>query len=168
MPTAELLKTHYDQAVSWGWQDKDWAAIGEVLGQEGGRLSLERFVDAQAPVYAARAGGTEGRAASKRHWMWFVFPQIAGLGRSPMAQHYAIQSWQEARGYLAHPLLGARLRECCQAVLDVDGKSAHDIFGSPDDLKFRSSMTLFAQAAPDEPLFRDRAGKIFRRRRQTR
>ena len=96
--------------------------------------------------------------------MWFIFPQIAGLGHSAMAQMYAIQSLEEARAYLAHPLLGARLRECCEAVLAVEGKTAHEIFGSPDDLKFRSSLTLFSQAAPDEPLFSELLGEIFRRR----
>jgi len=123
-------------------------------------LNLGRFVEAQAPVHdRALAELKAGRKQS--HWMWFVFPQIAGLGRSPMAQHYAIQNLAEARAYLAHPLLGARLRECTQAVLDVEGKTAHEIFGSPDDLKFRSSMTLFAHAAPDEELFRAALDKYF-------
>jgi uncharacterized protein (DUF1810 family) len=116
-------------------------------------LNLERFVEAQAPAYDQAL--KELRAGRKQsHWMWFVFPQIAGLGHSPMAQTYAIQSLEEARAYLAHPVLGARLRECCQAVMDVPGKSAHEIFGSPDDLKFRSSMTLFDLASPNE-VFRD-------------
>ena len=123
-------------------------------------MSLERFVTAQAQIYPRVLA--ELRAGKKQsHWMWFVFPQIAGLGHSAMAQMYAIQSLDEAEDYLAHPLLGARLRECCQAVLAVEGKTAHDIFGSPDDLKFRSSLTLFARAAPDEPLFRDLLGKYY-------
>ena len=123
-------------------------------------MNLGRFVEAQAPVHdRALAELKAGRKQS--HWMWFVFPQIAGLGRSPMAQHYAIQNLAEARAFLAHPLLGARLRECTQAVLDVEGKTAHEIFGSPDDLKFRSSMTLFAHAAPDEELFRTALDKYF-------
>jgi len=123
-------------------------------------LNLGRFVEAQAPVHDRAL--TELKAGRKQsHWMWFVFPQIAGLGRSPMAQHYAIQNLAEARAFLAHPLLGARLRECTQAVLDVEGKTAHEIFGSPDDLKFRSSMTLFAHAAPDEELFRTALEKYF-------
>jgi uncharacterized protein (DUF1810 family) len=122
-------------------------------------LSLERFVEAQAPVYArALAELKAGRKQS--HWMWFVFPQIAGLGHSAMAQHYAIQNLAEARAYLAHPLLGKRLRECTQAVLDVEGKSAHAIFGSPDDLKFRSSMTLFDLASPND-IFRAALEKFF-------
>jgi len=122
-------------------------------------LNLERFVEAQAPVYdRALAELKAGRKQS--HWMWFVFPQIAGLGRSPMAQHYAIQNLAEARAYLAHPLLGTRLRECTQAVLDVEGKTAHEIFGSPDDLKFRSSLTLFDLASPDN-IFRTALEKYF-------
>jgi uncharacterized protein (DUF1810 family) len=123
-------------------------------------LRLERFVEAQAPVYHQAL--KDLRAGHKQsHWMWFVFPQIAGLGHSVMAQTYAIQSLEEARAYLVHPLLGPRLRECCQAVMNVQGKGAHDIFGSPDDLKFRSCLTLFAQAAPDESLFRDLLEKYF-------
>jgi uncharacterized protein (DUF1810 family) len=123
-------------------------------------LNLGRFVEAQAPVYArALAELTAGRKQS--HWMWFIFPQISGLGKSPMAQHYAIHSLDEARNYLAHPLLGARLKECTGAVMDVEGRSAHEIFDTPDDLKFRSCMTLFAHAAPDEPLFRAALEKYF-------
>jgi len=115
---------------------------------------LQRFVDAQADVYddvldELRAG----RKAS--HWMWFVFPQLRGLGHSPTAQRYGIASLDEARAYLAHPLLGERLRECTGLVLRVEGRSAHAIFGSPDDMKFRSSMTLFDVAAAGEPLFAD-------------
>ncbi|HEY5634983.1 MAG TPA: DUF1810 domain-containing protein [Burkholderiaceae bacterium] len=108
--------------------------------------NLQRFVDAQAPVYAQALA--ELRAGRKRtHWMWFVFPQCAGLGASATAQRYAIASLAEARAYLAHPLLGARLLECARAVLRHAGSSAHRIFGSPDDLKFRSSMTLFELAS---------------------
>jgi len=123
-------------------------------------FDLERFVVAQAPVIERVR--TELAAGRKRsHWMWFVFPQIAGLGHSPMAQHYAIASLAEARAYLAHPLLGARLRECTGFVLATHGKTVHDIFGSPDDLKFRSCMTLFAEAAPDEELFAAALSKYF-------
>jgi uncharacterized protein (DUF1810 family) len=123
-------------------------------------LNLERFVEAQAPVYPrALAELAAGRKQS--HWMWFVFPQLSGLGRSPMAQHYAIHSLEETRSYLAHPLLGARLKECTSTVLGVIGKSAHEIFDTPDDLKFHSSMTLFAHTAPDEPLFRAALEKYF-------
>jgi len=123
-------------------------------------LSLERYVKAQAPIYARAL--TELRAGRKQsHWMWFIFPQITGLGRSAMSHTYAILSLDEAREYLAHPVLGARLRECCRAVMDVEGKTAHEIFRSPDDLKLRSSLTLFARAAPDESLFDDLLVKYF-------
>src|SRR5437764_10712569 len=105
-------------------------------------FNLQRFVDAQAGIYAQALG--ELRAGCKQsHWMWFIFPQIAGLGFSPTAQHYAIGSLAEAGAYLAHPQLGPRLRETTAAVMAVAGRTAHQIFGSPDDLKFRSSMTLF-------------------------
>jgi uncharacterized protein (DUF1810 family) len=123
-------------------------------------FDLQRFVTAQAGAYPqALAELRAGRKAS--HWMWFVFPQIAGLGSSPTAQAYAIGSLDEARAYLAHPLLGPRLRECVAAANAVQGRSAHQIFGSPDDLKFRSSLTLFAAAAPDEPLFAQGLAKYF-------
>jgi len=113
---------------------------------------LERFVDAQAPVIDDVKA--ELRAGRKRtHWMWFVFPQLAGLGRSRMSQRYALTSRGEAEAYLAHETLGPRLRECTALVNDIEGRSANDIFGSPDDLKFRSSMTLFAAVADDPTPF---------------
>jgi len=113
---------------------------------------LERFVDAQAPVIDDVKA--ELRAGRKRtHWMWFVFPQLAGLGRSRMAKRYALTSRGEAEAYLAHETLGPRLRECTALVNDIEGRSANDIFGSPDDLKFRSSMTLFAAVADDPTPF---------------
>ncbi|MBG0801552.1 DUF1810 domain-containing protein [Methylocystis sp. H4A] len=125
---------------------------------------LARFVAAQEPVYAQAAA--ELAAGRKRsHWMWFVFPQLEGLGASAMAQRYAIRSLAEAHAYLAHPLLGARLKECVGLVNRVEGRSAHEIFGSPDDLKFHSSMTLFAAAAPQEPLFGEALHKYFADRR---
>ena len=99
--------------------------------------------------------------AKKSHWMWFVFPQIAGLGSSSMAQRYAIANLDEARAYLAHDVLGKRLRECTEILLDVEGRSAHDIFGWPDDMKFRSSMTLFARAADDAAPFTKALAKYF-------
>lgn len=109
---------------------------------------LSRFHEAQAPIY--RRALAELRAGRKQsHWMWFIFPQIEGLGMSAMAQRYAIGSLAEASAYLADPILGRRLLECVEAVLAVPGKSAHEIFGSPDDMKFRSSLTLFAAAAAD-------------------
>jgi uncharacterized protein (DUF1810 family) len=121
---------------------------------------LGRFVAAQEGVYPRALA--ELQAGEKRsHWMWFIFPQIAGLGSSPMAQRYAIGSVDEARAYLAHPLLGPRLRTCTAAVNAVTGRSAHAIFGSPDDVKFRSSMTLFAAAAPDEPGFTEALARYF-------
>ena len=95
------------------------------------------------------------------HWMWFVFPQIAGLGWSAMAQLYAIESLEEAVGYLRHPVLGARLRECTALVSAVQGKSAFEILGTPDDLKFRSCMTLFGAADSEEPLFQTALAKYF-------
>ena len=116
-------------------------------------MTLQRFLDAQDGVYATALA--ELRAGRKRsHWMWFVFPQIAGLGHSSTAAYYAIADLAEARAYLAHPLLGARLAECAEALLGVTGRTAHEIFGSPDDLKLRSSMTLFAQVAGPDSVFR--------------
>jgi uncharacterized protein (DUF1810 family) len=106
------------------------------------RFNLQRFISAQEPLYAAAlAELTAGR--KRTHWMWFVFPEVDGLGHSSMARQYAIRSRDEAIAYLATPLLGARLTECTNTVLAVPEKSAHEIFGSPDDLKFHSSMTLF-------------------------
>jgi uncharacterized protein (DUF1810 family) len=123
-------------------------------------FDLERFVAAQDAVMTNVR--TELAAGAKRsHWMWFVFPQAAGLGFSTMAERYAIRSRAEARAYLAHPVLGPRLRECTGLVLDVKDRDAHAIFGSPDDLKLRSSMTLFALAAPDEDLFRTALDRFY-------
>jgi uncharacterized protein (DUF1810 family) len=110
---------------------------------------LQRFVDAQDPVIAEVK--EELRSGRKRsHWMWFVFPQVEGLGSSRMARRYAIGSRDEADAYLAHPVLGPRLRECTALVNALDGRSATEVFGSPDDRKFRSSMTLF-EAVADDP-----------------
>ena len=121
---------------------------------------LQRFVTAQDPVYArVTAELRNGRKQS--HWMWFVFPQIAGLGHSAMARRYAISSLQEAEAYSKHPILGPRLWDCTQLVLQVEGRSAYQILGSPDDMKFHSCMTLFSRAAPEEPLFRDALEKYF-------
>ncbi len=124
------------------------------------RFHLQRFVDAQEPVYESVL--EELRAGRKRsHWMWFIFPQIAGLGHSSMAQRYALSSLDEAVAYLGHPVLGPRLRECATVVARIEDRSIADILGAPDDLKFRSSMTLFAQAAPDEPIFADGLRRYF-------
>jgi uncharacterized protein (DUF1810 family) len=116
------------------------------------RFQLQRFVDAQQPVYETVLG--ELRTGRKRtHWMWFIFPQVAGLGHSAMADKFALSSLDEAVAYLAHSVLGRRLRECTMLVAGVEGRSIAEIFGHPDDMKFRSSMTLFSQAAPEEPIF---------------
>jgi uncharacterized protein (DUF1810 family) len=121
---------------------------------------LQRFVTAQQPLYEKACG--ELRNGQKRsHWMWFIFPQIQGLGQSEMSRRYAISSVEEAVAYLKHPILGARLRECTKLVLATEGRSIHQVLGSPDDLKFHSCMTLFSRAAPDEPLFRDALAKFF-------
>ena len=135
-----------------------------MTGASDDPYDLARFVAAQEPVYEKiREELQEGRKRS--HWMWFVFPQLEGLGASAMAQRYAIHSLAEAAAYLDHPLLGARLKECVGLVNKVEGRSAHEIFGSPDDLKFHSSMTLFAAAAPQEPLFGEALDKYFAGRR---
>ena len=124
------------------------------------RVNLRRFLAAQEPLIDRVL--QELRAGAKRsHWMWFVFPQLAGLGSSFMAQRYAIGSRAEALAYLAHPVLGARLLQCTRLVNTVDERSIHAIFGSPDDLKFRSSMTLFHIVAPDAPEFMEALAKYF-------
>ena len=115
-------------------------------------FDLERFVRAQDGVYDQAL--RELRVGDKRsHWMWFVFPQVAGLGHSPMAQRYAISGLAEAHAYLAHPVLGARLVEASQALLELSGRDPVRVLGSTDALKLRSSMTLFETAAPDERVF---------------
>ena len=116
---------------------------------------LQRFVLAQNPVYRQICAELTAGAKTS-HWMWFVFPQLKALGRSAIAQHFGIASKAEAEAYWLHPVLGPRLKECSQFVMAVKGKSAQEIFHSPDDLKIRSSMTLFAQVAPQEAIF-DRA-----------
>jgi uncharacterized protein (DUF1810 family) len=124
------------------------------------RFDLERFVTAQEPAYArALAELRAGRKES--HWMWFVFPQMRGLGFSPVAQRFGITSLAEARAYLDHPVLGARLRESAEAVLAIEGSSAYDIFGTPDDLKLRSSATLFAQATSAGSVFHQLLAKFY-------
>ena len=107
-------------------------------------FNLERFVEAQGATYSQALA--ELKAGRKRgHWIWYILPQLAVLGRSGMARHYGLSGVEEARAYLQHPLLGERLRECCRALLAVEGRSAHEMLGSPDDLKLRSCVTLFAQ-----------------------
>lgn len=122
---------------------------------------LERFVEAQNPLFDQVTSELQaGRKMS--HWMWFIFPQIQGLGRSPTAIEYAISGLDEARAYLAHPVLGPRLKECTQLVLRVENRPLAQILGSPDDMKFRSSMTLFAQVSPDDDIFERALQKYFR------
>jgi uncharacterized protein (DUF1810 family) len=122
----------------------------------GDPYGLRRFVDAQDQANTYEHARDELRAGRKRsHWMWFVFPQIAGLGHSPMARTYAITSLAEANAYLDHPVLGPRLLECARALLTAADGSAEEILGEVDAVKLRSSMTLFAHAAPNEPLFRE-------------
>jgi uncharacterized protein (DUF1810 family) len=124
--------------------------------------SLERFVQAQDRGQAYERALSELRAGRKTsHWMWFVFPQVAGLGRSPMAQEFAISSLAEAKAYLAHPVLGPRLVECAEIVTTLSGRTAEEIFGSIDAMKLRSSMTLFARAAPDDAVFAEVVRRYF-------
>ena len=113
---------------------------------------LERFLTAQEQNYSDALRELR-RGRKQSHWIWYVFPQVAGLGNSPTAQHYAIGSQEEAVAYLAHPVLGQRLRECCEALLPHRGSQITDIMGFPDDLKLRSSMTLFASVAEDPQIF---------------
>jgi uncharacterized protein (DUF1810 family) len=123
-------------------------------------FNLERFVEAQNGVYDTALA--ELRAGHKRtHWMWFIFPQIEGLGHSAMAQRYAIRSADEAAAYLAHPVLGPRLRACAAAVASHHDRGVDEIFGHPDNLKFHSSMTLFADIAPDEAIFQTCLDQFF-------
>ncbi len=113
---------------------------------QGDSFDLQRFVVAQAPVFDTVLKELQG-GRKQSHWMWFVFPQLRGLGRSPMAEFYGIASLDEASAYLAHPLLGMRLDLCTRTVLHSEANSLHPIFGSPDDMKFKSCMTLFSVAA---------------------
>lgn len=123
-------------------------------------FDLQRFIEAQDPIFdKVRAELTNGRKDS--HWMWFVFPQLRGLGSSPMAEAFGISSREEAEAYMNHPLLGPRLRECTRLVNLVEGRSIRQIFGYPDDLKFRSSVTLFANVTSDNQVFRDALQKYF-------
>jgi len=122
--------------------------------------NLQRFVEAQEPAYeAARAELAAG--AKRGHWIWFIFPQLKGLGMSAMSQEFGLSSLDEAKAYISHPILGARLRECTRLVLNVEGRSVDQIFGYPDNLKFRSSMTLFAKSTRDDRIFRDALEKYF-------
>ena len=119
-----------------------------VLGTMADPFDLDRFLTAQADTYEAALSEIR-RGAKRSHWMWFIFPQIAGLGRSEMARHFAIRSLEEARAYLDHPVLGARLRECVGALQDLTGVAAADVFGEIDAVKLRSSLTLFGEVDHD-------------------
>ena len=130
------------------------------MPSKGVRVHLQRFIDAQTPVIDTVMAELE--AGEKRtHWTWFIFPQLKSLGRSSTAKYFGIESVEEARAFLAQPVLGDRLKACTRTVLDHHEKTANAIFGSPDDLKFRSSMTLFSIAAPEEPLFRQALQQFF-------
>ena len=122
--------------------------------------ALNRFLSAQQPIYPQVL--KEIRNAKKTtHWMWFIFPQIQGLGHSSTAKYYSIKSIEEAKEYIAHPVLGTRLIECSMIIFHIDNKSAHDIFGYPDDMKLRSCMTLFNFVAPEQKVFTDVLQKYF-------
>jgi uncharacterized protein (DUF1810 family) len=123
-------------------------------------FNLERFVAAQKSVYSTVIEELES-GTKISHWMWFIFPQVEGLGKTETAKYYAIKSLDEAKSYVAHPLLGKRLQECIELVLDIDGKSANAVFGYPDNLKFKSSMTLFLVAAPHIDLFQRAINKYY-------
>lgn len=135
-------------------------AHGIESGSANDPYNLDRFVQAQAQDYQrALAEIKSGR--KRTHWMWYVFPQIDGLGISATAKHYAIKSVDEGRAYLAHPVLGPRLLECAEAVVAMDGRSATEIFGSPDDLKLRSCATLFAHVSPARSVFHRLLDKFY-------
>jgi uncharacterized protein (DUF1810 family) len=122
--------------------------------------NLKRFVEAQDPVYDQVCSELR-RGRKTSHWMWFIFPQIEGLGTSAMAREFAISSLKEAQAYLEHPVLGPRLIECSTLVINITGRKIEQIFGYPDDLKFHSSMTLFAHATRDNHVFDDALQKYF-------
>ena len=124
------------------------------------RYDLKRFLDAQGGIYAQVTDELR-RGRKQTHWMWFVFPQIKGLGYSAMAQKYAISSLDEAQAYLLHPVLGERLKECTGIVTRLEGRTIEEIFGHPDFLKFHSSLTLFAKAAADHGVFDAALAKYF-------
>jgi uncharacterized protein (DUF1810 family) len=130
------------------------------VGDHQDQFDLQRFVDAQNPVFERVCAELRG-GRKQSHWMWFIFPQLAGLGSSAMAARYAISGKQEARAYLAHDILGPRLRQCTQLVNEISSRSVHEIFGYPDDLKFHSSMTLFSQVAQDDQAIARAVRKYF-------
>ena len=121
---------------------------------------LQRFVEAQNSIYGNVVNELK-RGGKRTCWMWFVFPQVVGLGRTAIAEKYSIKSLEEAKAYIAHPILGARLQETTELVVNIDGRTANQIFGFPDDLKFRSSMTLFKHVAEDNKIFLDAIAKFY-------
>jgi uncharacterized protein (DUF1810 family) len=147
-------------------QELDMEKASDAIGRDD-LFGLNRFISAQHEVYN-RVLEELKSGAKRTHWMWFIFPQIEGLGHSTTAEYYAIKSIEEAREYLNHPLLGSRLSECAQAVLAIDGRSASDIFGYPDDLKLKSSMTLFACVADSGSVFVRVLDKYFQGERDAR
>jgi len=134
------------------------------MPSESDPYNLKRFVTAQERCYTLALAEIR-RGEKETHWMWFIFPQIAGLGRSATSKHYALRDLGEAAAYLRHPLLGARLAECFRASLLIQGRSVREIFGSPDDLKFHSSATLFACVTPGDPVFQQALDRNFQGRR---
>jgi uncharacterized protein (DUF1810 family) len=134
------------------------------MASESDPYDLKRFVLAQERCYASALAEIR-RGEKETHWMWFVFPQLAGLGRSATSQHYGLRDLGEAAAYLRHPLLGARLTECFRAAISVQARSARDLFSSPDDLKFHSSATLFACVTPGDPVFQQVLDRYFQGRR---
>ncbi len=138
------------------------SAHGDTSG-----YNLGRFLQAQEGIYATALAELQ-RGRKQSHWMWFIFPQVAGLGHSATSRRYAIQNREEGEHYLHHPILGKRLVECAQAVLQTTGRTAHEIFGSPDDIKLRSSMTLFASLPDADPVFAQVLDKYFQGERDTR
>ena len=144
-------------------RERRWGKPGRSKSpSERDPYDLERFVAAQDAGATYASAVAELRAGHKTsHWMWFVFPQLAGLGRTETSRRYAITSLQEARAYLAHPTLGGRLRECARVLLELHDGTATEVFGQVDAMKLRSSMTLFARAAPEDRLFRDVLDRYF-------
>ena len=148
--------------VSRGVARLEWAGIRYKAGQvsEIDRFNLARFVEAQERDYERAL--SELKAGRKRsHWMWYVFPQLEGLGSSPTSRYFAVRNVEEAAAYLAHPVLGPRLVQVSEAVLQLEGRSATDVFGSPDDMKLRSSATLFAAVSPEGSVFHRIVEKYF-------
>jgi uncharacterized protein (DUF1810 family) len=140
---------------------------GDRASNRSDPYDLIRFISAQEGVYDRALAELRG-GLKRSHWMWYIFPQIEGLGHSPTTRHYSIKSLEEARQYLAHPVLGARLVECAEAVLAVQGQSASDIFGHPDDWKLQSSMTLFKLVSGPRSVFESVLDKYYQGKQDSR